>query len=42
MPRNVFLPFDEDRTLSLILSKAFLLAEDRKIKDESILRQLPL
>jgi Domain of unknown function (DUF4132) len=41
-PRNVFLPFDEDRTLSLILSKAFLLAADRKIKDESILRQLPL
>lgn len=40
-PRSVALPFEEDHTLSLILSKAFLLAEDRKIKDQSILRQLP-
>jgi len=39
--RDVFLPFEGDHTLSLILSKAFLLADDRKIKDQSILRQLP-
>ncbi|NUT35608.1 MAG: DUF4132 domain-containing protein [Hamadaea sp.] len=37
---DVFLPFDDDR-LGLILSKAFLLADDDKIKDVSILRQLP-
>ncbi|NUR51185.1 MAG: DUF4132 domain-containing protein [Hamadaea sp.] len=36
---QVFLPFSDDR-LSLILSKAFLLAEDGKITDESILRQI--
>ena len=41
MPRNLPLPFEGDHKLSLILSKAFLLADDRKIKDESILRQLP-
>jgi len=35
------LPFEEDHKLSQILSKAFLLANDRKIKDKSILRQLP-
>jgi hypothetical protein len=39
-PRNLALPFDGDPKLSLILSKAFLLADDRKIKDEMILRQL--
>ncbi len=37
---KVFLPFDGDRTLSLILSKAFLLAADTKIKDETILSQV--
>jgi hypothetical protein len=37
----VFLPFDGDETLSLILSKAFLLANDKKISDPSITRQLP-
>lgn len=37
---KVFLPFEGDSTLSIILSKAFLLAEDQKIKDETILRQL--
>ena len=37
---NVFLPFEGDRTLSLILSKAFLLAEDKTIKDEIINRQI--
>jgi hypothetical protein len=40
-PRSLLLPFEGDHKLSLILSKAFLLADDRKIKDETILRQLP-
>lgn len=34
------LPFEGDRTLSVILSKAFLLAEDSKIKDSTILNQI--
>ncbi len=38
----VALPFEGDRMLALILSKAFLLAEDHAIKDPSILRQLAL
>lgn len=37
---NLHLPFDEDQMLSMIVSKAFLLAEDHKITDETILRQL--
>lgn len=37
---KVVLPFEGDRTLSVILSKAFLLAEDDRIKDESIVRQI--
>jgi len=37
---NVFLPFEGDAMLSLILSKAFMLAADSKIKDASILRQI--
>jgi hypothetical protein len=37
---NVALPFEGDRTLSLILSKTFLLAEDDKIKDPTILGQI--
>jgi hypothetical protein len=37
---KVFLPFDRDRVLSGILSKALLLADDHRIKDPSILRQL--
>lgn len=37
---QVFLPFEEDGRLALILSKAFLLAEDDKISDETITRQL--
>ncbi|QDT48492.1 hypothetical protein Pan258_25340 [Symmachiella dynata] len=37
---KVFLPFEGDRTLSIILSKAFLLAEDTKIKDATILSQI--
>ncbi|MET8248649.1 DUF4132 domain-containing protein [Streptomyces sp. NPDC005202] len=36
---QVFLPFEDDR-LSLILSKAFLLASDTKITDESILTRI--
>ncbi|WP_433349407.1 DUF4132 domain-containing protein [Microtetraspora malaysiensis] len=37
---DVFLPFEEDGRLGLILSKAFLLARDSEIEDESILRQI--
>jgi hypothetical protein len=37
---NVFLPFDGDSILSIILSKAFLLADDDKITDSTILRQI--
>ncbi len=37
---KVFLPFEGDGMLSIILSKAFLLAEDKKIKDETILSQI--
>lgn len=37
---EVYLPFEGDATLSIILSKAFLLANDEVIKDPVILRQL--
>jgi hypothetical protein len=37
---KVFLPFEGDGTLAMILSKAFLLAEDKKIKDPTILHQI--
>ena len=37
---KVLLPFEGDRTLSVILSKAFLLADDEKIKDETITQQI--
>jgi hypothetical protein len=37
---NLFLPFEGDGTLSVILSKAFLLAEDDRIKDPTIVRQI--
>ncbi len=37
---TVFLPFEDDQRLSQILSKAFLLAEDRSIKDATITRQI--
>lgn len=40
--QKVFLPFEGDNTLSVILSKAFLLAEDNKIKDQSILSQIKI
>ena len=37
---RLFLPFEGDGTLAVILSKAFLLADDRKISDPSITRQI--
>jgi hypothetical protein len=37
---NVWLPFEGDGGLAIILSKAFLLAEDAKITDETITRQI--
>jgi hypothetical protein len=37
---KLFVPFEGDQTLAIILSKAFLLAEDTKITDSSITRQL--
>jgi hypothetical protein len=37
---RLFLPFEGDRTLAIILSKALLLAEDTKIKDPTILHQI--
>ncbi|PWU15167.1 MAG: hypothetical protein C5B50_15790 [Verrucomicrobia bacterium] len=37
---DVFLPFEGDNTLSIILSKAFMLADDAKISDPTILRQI--
>jgi Domain of unknown function (DUF4132) len=39
-PSQVFLPFEGDRTLAIILSKAFLLADDRKITDPTIVAQI--
>lgn len=38
--QNVPLPFEGDSMLGVILSKAFLLANDKTIKDSTILRQL--
>jgi hypothetical protein len=35
MPDRVFLPFEDER-LTLILSKAFLLADDTRISDQRI------
>jgi hypothetical protein len=37
---RLWVPFEGDGTLSVILSKAFLLANDTKISDETILRQI--
>jgi hypothetical protein len=39
---NLYLPFAGDGVLSIILSKAFLLAEDTKIRDTTITRQLAM
>ncbi|WCN12764.1 DUF4132 domain-containing protein [Marinomonas mediterranea] len=40
MDKGVFLPFEGDKTLSMILSKAVLLAADDKIKDPLINAQI--
>lgn len=37
---SVFLPFEGDARMAVILSKAFLLADDKKIKDRTILSQI--
>ena len=37
---KLYLPFEGDRTLAIILSKALLLAEDTKISDPTILHQI--
>jgi hypothetical protein len=37
---NVFLPFEGDKMLSIILSKAILLAADSKIEDPTIVSQI--
>ena len=37
---KVFLPFEGDRTLSVIISKAFMLVDDAKIKDPTIVSQI--
>ncbi len=39
-PSNFFLPFEGDQLLSLIISKAFLLAADDQITDPTIIRQI--
>ncbi len=39
-PKQAFLPFEGDRTLSIILSKAMLLADESKITDPTILSQI--
>jgi hypothetical protein len=38
--QKIYLPFEGDSLLSIIISKALLLAEDTKIKDETITRQI--
>ncbi|MFG1908388.1 DUF4132 domain-containing protein [Kribbella sp. NPDC048928] len=38
--QKLFLPFDDDPVLSLVLSKAFLLANDTAIKDPTITAQI--
>jgi hypothetical protein len=37
---DVFLPFEGDNALAVILRKAFLLADDSKIKEPGILMQI--
>jgi hypothetical protein len=37
---DIVLPFEGDRTMSIILSKCLMLAEDTKIKDHSIISQI--
>jgi hypothetical protein len=38
--KDLYLPFEGDQMLSIILSKAFLLADDAKIDDPTITRQI--
>jgi len=38
--QRVYLPFERDVGLLVILSKAFMLAEDDKIEDHSIIAQI--
>ena len=38
--QKLFIPFEGDRGLSIVLSKAFLLAEDEKIADPTIISQI--
>jgi len=40
VPERLVLPFEGDMTLSIILSKSFMLANDDKITDPSILHQI--
>jgi hypothetical protein len=40
IPQKIYLPFDGDRTLAIILSKAFMLADDTKISDPTITSQI--
>jgi hypothetical protein len=35
-----FVPFEGDEVLAVVLSKAFLLADDRRITNPSIVRQI--
>jgi Domain of unknown function (DUF4132) len=37
---TVFLPFEGDKTMSIVLSKAIMLADDSKIKDPTIVQQI--
>jgi len=39
---SIFLPFEGDRGFSILLSKAFMLADDTKITDSTIISQLPI
>lgn len=41
-PGDLYLPFEGDATLSVIISKALLLSDDKKIKDRTILSQINL
>lgn len=38
--KKVFLPFEEDSVLTMIVSKAFMLAADKRIKDSTITEQI--
>jgi len=40
LKEKLFVPFEGDQTLAVILSKAMLLAEDQKITDATIVRQI--